>query len=109
MKCRSTFVRRDLLLRHDRTVHAKDGGVPLQSDNKRRNTTGGKGSPNDGSKLPDLDEAALEHFGDGSDPFGVEQAALLMHNFQQKAAMSAKTLSPFKPNRSSRRMFSIRI
>src|SRR3954449_2881896 len=36
MKCRSTFVRRDLLLRHDRTVHAKDGGIPLHSDVKRR-------------------------------------------------------------------------
>lgn len=29
-------MRRDLLLRHDRTVHAKDGGVPLHSDGKRR-------------------------------------------------------------------------
>ena len=32
MKCRSTFVRRDLLLRHDRTVHAKDGGVRWTQD-----------------------------------------------------------------------------
>jgi len=29
-------VRRDLLLRHDRTVHAKDGGAPLPSEQKRR-------------------------------------------------------------------------
>ena len=29
-------MRRDLLLRHDRTVHAKDGGVPLHSEVKRR-------------------------------------------------------------------------
>lgn len=90
MKCRSTFVRRDLLLRHDRTVHAKDGGVPLQSDNKRRNT-GGKGSPSDDpTKIPELDEATLEQFGDANDPFGVEQAAMLMANFQQKAAMSGQ-------------------
>ncbi|KAK4553874.1 hypothetical protein LTR86_009049 [Recurvomyces mirabilis] len=80
-KCKSTFVRRDLLLRHDRTVHAKDDH-PLQSDTKRRNT-GAKTS-----KIPELDEAALEQFGDSSDPFSVEQAAMLMTNFQQRAAMS---------------------
>ena len=89
MKCRSTFVRRDLLLRHDRTVHAKDGGVPLQSDTKRRNT-GNKGSPNGGPSKMELDDATLEQFGDGTDPFGVEQAAMLMANFQQKAAMSGE-------------------
>jgi len=90
MKCRSTFVRRDLLLRHDRTVHAKDGGVPLQSDSKRRNTGNKASSPTSGpSKIPELDEAALEQFGDGND-FGIEQAAMLMTNFQQKAAMSGE-------------------
>ncbi|KAK6393495.1 hypothetical protein LTR65_002367 [Meristemomyces frigidus] len=92
-KCRSTFVRRDLLLRHDRTVHAKDGGVPLQSDSKRRNTGGSKASPGGPSKIPDLDEAALEQFGDAGDPFSVEQAAMLMTNFQQRAAMSGQDLS----------------
>ncbi|KAK3059037.1 hypothetical protein LTR09_000603 [Extremus antarcticus] len=92
-KCRSTFVRRDLLLRHDRTVHAKDGGVPLQSDSKRRNT-GNKGSPNgESSKLPELDEAALEQYNDSDNPFGIEQAAMLMANFQQKAAMSGQDLA----------------
>lgn len=92
-KCRSTFVRRDLLLRHDRTVHAKDGGVPLQSDSKRRNT-GSKASPNgSSSKIPELDEAALEQFGDNGDPFSVEQAAMLMTNFQQRAAMSGQDQS----------------
>ena len=97
MKCRSTFVRRDLLLRHDRTVHAKDGGVPLQSDSKRRNT-GNKGSPNGASsKMPELDEAALEQFGDGDNPFGIEQAAMLMANFQQKAAMSGQDHSVIHP------------
>ena len=58
MKCRSTFVRRDLLLRHDRTVHAKDGGVPLQSDSKRKNNNAGKASPTAApqTKLPELDK-----------------------------------------------------
>ena len=32
-------MRRDLLLRHDRTVHAKDGGIPLVAEGRRR---GGK-------------------------------------------------------------------
>ncbi|QIW94520.1 hypothetical protein AMS68_000038 [Peltaster fructicola] len=99
MKCRSTFVRRDLLLRHDRTVHAKDGGIPLQSDNKRRNkvvvttaTNNAAAAVAASSKLPELDDAALEQFGDSNDPFGVEQAAMLMANFQ-KAAMSGQDTS----------------
>ncbi|KAI6962671.1 hypothetical protein KC329_g16247 [Hortaea werneckii] len=96
-KCRSTFVRRDLLLRHDRTVHAKDGGVPLQAENKRRTTSGSKGSPDGSSKLPDLDEASLEQFGDGNDPFSVEQAAMLMTNFQQRAAMSGQDGGSMQP------------
>ena len=97
MKCRSTFVRRDLLLRHDRTVHAKDGGVPLQSDSKRRNT-GNKGSPRGGpSKIPELDDASLEQFNDGSEMFGDEQAAMLMANFQQKAALSGQDISAIQP------------
>ncbi|EME48170.1 hypothetical protein DOTSEDRAFT_69945 [Dothistroma septosporum NZE10] len=93
MKCRSTFVRRDLLLRHDRTVHAKDGGVPLQSEAKRRNT-GIKSSSttqngeSSSTKLPDLDDSALEPFADSANGFDVEQAAMLMTNFQQKAALS---------------------
>ncbi|EMC98069.1 hypothetical protein BAUCODRAFT_67300 [Baudoinia panamericana UAMH 10762] len=96
-KCRSTFVRRDLLLRHDRTVHAKDGGVPLQSDAKRRNT-GTKSSPNGASsKVPELDEAALEQYGDSNDPFSVEQAAMLMTNFQQRAAMSGQDMNTIQP------------
>lgn len=93
MKCRSTFVRRDLLLRHDRTVHAKDGGVPLQSDTKRRNT-GTKASTNESpTKLAELEETPLEQYGDSNDPFGVEQAAMLMANFQQKAAMSGQDVA----------------
>ena len=86
-------MRRDLLLRHDRTVHAKDGGVPLQSDTKRRNT-GTKASPNSGaSKMAELDDASMDQFGDGNEMFGVEQAAMLMANFQQKAAMSGQDMN----------------
>src|SRR4051794_274374 len=52
MKCRSTFVRRDLLLRHDRTVHRKDGGVPLHSEVKRR--AGAKNPPVAGPSKPSI-------------------------------------------------------
>ena len=38
----------------------------------------------------ELDEATLEQFGDSENPFGIEQAAMLMANFQQKAAMSGQ-------------------
>lgn len=87
-------MRRDLLLRHDRTVHAKDGGVPLQSDSKRRNTGNKPASPpSTSAKLPELDDASMEQFGDGGDPFGVEQAAMLMANFQHKAAMSGQDVA----------------
>ncbi|WPH01931.1 Hypothetical protein R9X50_00478500 [Acrodontium crateriforme] len=100
MKCRSTFVRRDLLLRHDRTVHAKDGGVPLQSDSKRRNTNGGKASPTatSSANMADIDESTLEQYADGNDPFGVEQAAMLMANFQHKAAtMTTQDVGNIQP------------
>lgn len=94
LKCRSTFVRRDLLLRHDRTVHAKDGGVPLQSDTKRRNIP--KASPDAGSsKLPiAMDQSALDQMDANDAMFGVEEAAMLMTNFQQKAAMSTQGSIP---------------
>ncbi|KAL1304192.1 hypothetical protein AAFC00_000615 [Neodothiora populina] len=94
LKCRSTFVRRDLLLRHDRTVHAKDGGVPLQSDSKRRNLP--KPSPDTAAnKLPlSIDQADIEQIDAGDGMFGVEEAAMLMTNFQQKAAMSTQGSIP---------------
>lgn len=91
LKCRSTFVRRDLLLRHDRTVHAKDGGVPLQSEAKRRNpgNTSKASQNSDASKLNEIEDVAMDQFAD-TNGFDVEQAAMLMHNFQQKAAMSGE-------------------
>ena len=89
MKCRSTFVRRDLLLRHDRTVHAKDGGVPLVSEGRRR--TGPK-SPVAGPSKPSIaiDAATLEQIEASSDGMvDLETAAMLMTDFQHKAAAAA--------------------
>lgn len=92
MKCRSTFVRRDLLLRHDRTVHAKDGGVPLHSDGKRR--AGGPktraiGGPSK-SSLP-LDTSTLEQIEAGGDGiFDVEAAAMLVADLHHKATAAMR-------------------
>ncbi|KHO00861.1 uncharacterized protein MAM_01639 [Metarhizium album ARSEF 1941] len=92
MKCRSTFVRRDLLLRHDRTVHAKDGGVPLHSDGKRR--AGGPktraiGGPSK-TQLA-LDTSTLEQMEAGSDGlFDVEAAAMLVADLHHKATAAMR-------------------
>jgi hypothetical protein len=90
MKCRSTFVRRDLLLRHDRTVHAKDGGVPLHSDGKRRAgpKTRTVGGPSKTSLA--LDASALEQMEVGNDSiFDVEAAAMLVADLHHKATAAA--------------------
>lgn len=93
MKCRSTFVRRDLLLRHDRTVHAKDGGVPLHSDGKRRPGAGPKsrnvgpaksGLAIDTSGLSEQIEASSEGV------FDVETAAMLVADLHHKATAAAR-------------------
>lgn len=88
-KCRSTFVRRDLLLRHDRTVHAKDGGIPLASDVKRRpNKAADTATP---SKPPPvgMDTATLEQIEASSDGMvDLETAAMLMTDFHHKAMAS---------------------
>lgn len=90
MKCRSTFVRRDLLLRHDRTVHAKDGGTPLVSEVKRRSTA--KATP---KALPATKPAAmgmdhtatLEQIEQSSDGMiDSEAAAMLITDMHHKAA-----------------------
>lgn len=79
-------MRRDLLLRHDRTVHAKDGGIPLHSEVKRR--PGVKTSP----KAPpakqsiELDTATLEQIEASSDGMvDLETAAMLMTDLHHKA------------------------
>ena len=90
MKCRSTFVRRDLLLRHDRTVHAKDGGIPLVSEVKRR--SGAKTSPASAPSKPSigLDTATLEQIEASSDGMlDTETAAMLITDFRHQAAAQA--------------------
>ncbi|KAI4147835.1 MAG: hypothetical protein LQ340_005357 [Diploschistes diacapsis] len=92
MKCRSTFVRRDLLLRHDRTVHAKDGGVPLVSEVKRRaankaSTASTAATP---SKPAVVDTATLEQIEASSDGMvDLETAAMLITDLHAKAAAAA--------------------
>jgi hypothetical protein len=99
MKCRSTFVRRDLLLRHDRTVHAKDGGVPLHSDGKRR--AGGPktraiGGPSKSSIA--IDTSALEQIEASSEGiFDVETAAMLVADLHHKATAAMRSSgSPYE-------------
>ncbi|KAJ5123305.1 hypothetical protein N7448_009402 [Penicillium atrosanguineum] len=90
LKCRSTFVRRDLLLRHDRTVHAKDGGIPLVAEGRRRG--GGVQKASSGPSKPSItiDPATLEQIEASSDGMvDLETAAMLMTDFQHKAAAAA--------------------
>ncbi|OAP62610.1 hypothetical protein AYL99_01837 [Fonsecaea erecta] len=124
-KCRSTFVRRDLLLRHDRTVHAKDGGVPLQSEGRQKKsstTTGtdkgaGAGTKAAPSTAPapskpsiTIDPGTLEQIEASSDGMlDLETAAMLMTDFQHKAAAAANghlnngegSIPGYSPDRSS--------
>lgn len=108
-KCRSTFVRRDLLLRHDRTVHAKSPGLPLQAGGRKRGGT--KASPTAGPSKPsiNIDPATLEQIEASSDGMlDLETAAMLMTDFQHKAAAAANghlhdgdgSLPEYSPDRS---------
>src|SRR5690606_1494123 len=88
MKCRSTFVRRDLLLRHDRTVHAKDGGVPLHSDGKRRagpkaRAIATPSKPSIAIDTTTIEQQQMETSGDAV--FDVETAAMLVADLQHRA------------------------
>lgn len=99
MKCRSTFVRRDLLLRHDRTVHAKDGGIPLHSDVKRR--AGPKSNTMSGPSKSAIaiDTSALEQIEASSDGMvDLETAAMLMTDLHHKAtaAMRNAGVGPYE-------------
>lgn len=80
-------MRRDLLLRHDRTVHAKDGGIPLHSEVKRRPgvpKTSPKAGPS--KKAIELDTATLEQIEASSDGMvDLETAAMLMTDLHHKA------------------------
>ena len=83
-------MRRDLLLRHDRTVHAKDGGAPLPSEQKRR--TSNKHADAGPSKPPPLSAATtLEQIEDSNEAMedaDLEAAAMLMTDFHHKAMAS---------------------
>lgn len=86
-------MRRDLLLRHDRTVHAKDGGAPLTSEGKRR--AGSKAARTSVSATPakpplPLEAPALEQIEQSSDNvFDVEAAAMLVADLHHKATAAA--------------------
>jgi hypothetical protein len=93
MKCRSTFVRRDLLLRHDRTVHAKDGGPPLQSEGKRRSNKqtaeSSAAAARANTSAPAADTASLDPLdaaADGMDD--LEAAGMILRDFHHKAMAS---------------------
>jgi hypothetical protein len=77
-------VRRDLLLRHDRTVHGKDGGERLHSDVKRRRTSPPK-------TTIAIDSSALEQIEASSDGIvDLETAAMLMTDFHHKATAAVR-------------------
>ncbi|KAL9049132.1 MAG: hypothetical protein Q9162_007373, partial [Coniocarpon cinnabarinum] len=84
-KCRSTFVRRDLLLRHDRTVHAKDGGAPLPpGEGKKRaapktSPTHHQSAPFDPTEQDDADKQ------DQTEDMGEVEAAAMLSGLQQRA------------------------
>ncbi|KAI0841735.1 fungal-specific transcription factor domain-containing protein [Hypoxylon sp. FL0890] len=102
MKCRSTFVRRDLLLRHDRTVHAKDGGVPLHSDGKRRAGANGVSKarsvagPSKSSIAIDTSTLSEQIEASSEGAFDVEHAAMLVADLHHKAMMRDNA-SPYEP------------
>ena len=100
-------MRRDLLLRHDRTVHAKDGGVPLVSEVKRR--PGAKATPKATPAKPSigLDTATLEQIEASSDGMvDLETAAMLMTDLHHKAMAATaaqddqldETATPYSPD-----------
>ena len=89
-KCRSTFVRRDLLLRHDRTVHAKDGGIPLVSEVKRRSGAKSAAMAGPSKASVELDTATMEQMEASSEGnFDLETAAMLITDLHHKATAAA--------------------
>lgn len=104
MKCRSTFVRRDLLLRHDRTVHAKDGGIPLHSDGKRRAGANGVSKsravsgPSKSSIAIDTSTLSEQIEASSEGVFDVEHAAMLVADLHHKATAAMRdNASPYEP------------
>ena len=83
-------------MRHDRTVHAKDGGVPLVSEVKRRAATKASSAATAAaaaagpSKPSMLDTATLEQIEASSDGMvDLETAAMLITDLHHKAAAAA--------------------
>ncbi|RMZ85679.1 hypothetical protein DV737_g675, partial [Chaetothyriales sp. CBS 132003] len=109
-KCKSTFVRRDLLLRHDRTVHAKDGDR-LQPETRKKSGPKTSSSTTTPSKPSiSIEPGTLEQIEASSDGMlDLETAAMLMTNFQHKAAAAANgtlhngegSIPDYSPDRSS--------
>lgn len=97
-------MRRDLLLRHDRTVHAKDGGVPLHSDGKRR-AGGAKARAVNGPSKSSLaiDTSTLSEQIEASSEgvFDVEHAAMLVADLHHKATAAMRDSAPGTPYASS--------
>jgi hypothetical protein len=78
-------------LRHDRTVHAKDGGVPLHSEQKRRTNTKAPevAAPGPSKASMPMDTTTLEQLEASSDEMvDIETAAMLMTDFHHKAMAS---------------------
>lgn len=112
-------MRRDLLLRHDRTVHAKDNlGEPLQPESRKKNqnkqtssTTAANAATAPSKPAISIDQGTLEQIEASSDGMlDLETAAMLMTDFQHKAAAAAAnaplqngegSLPDFSPDRSS--------
>jgi hypothetical protein len=92
-------VRRDLLLRHDRTVHAKDGGIPLHSDVKRRAGPKANNMAGPSKSTIAIDTSALEQIEASSDGMvDLETAAMLMTDLHHKAtaAMRSAGVGPYE-------------
>jgi hypothetical protein len=92
-------VRRDLLLRHDRTVHAKDGGIPLHSDVKRRAGPKANAMAGPSKSAIAIDTSALEQIEASSDGMvDLETAAMLMTDLHHKAtaAMRNAGVGPYE-------------
>lgn len=82
-------MRRDLLLRHDRTVHAKDNsGPPLQSEPKRKASKSGAEGGSPSNPNVGLDSAALEQLEADGDGMDIETAAMLLTDYHHKAMAS---------------------
>lgn len=97
-------MRRDLLLRHDRTVHAKDGGVPLHSDGKRRAGGAKARAINGPSKSAiALDTSTLSEQIEASSEgvFDVEHAAMLVADLHHKATAAMRANDAGSPYASS--------